>query len=459
MKRGQWKGMGTFTAIWAGQLLSLLGTGMTQFAMTIWAWQKTGQATALALVGVCAFAPVVLVSPLAGAIVDRANRKLLMILSDLAAGIGTLTILLLYVTGALEIWHIYITVAFIGVFGAFQFPAYSATISVLVDKSQYARASGMMSLAGSVAGVFAPIAAGILLAPIGIAGIMGVDLATMTTAILILLMTRIPQPAVSAEGAKGRGNIFREAAFGFRYILARRGLLGLLGMFFLFNVTTTFGFTVLAPMILARTGDNSIVLGSVQSAAGIGGVVGGVLLSLWGGPKKRVHGVLTGCALGGLIGLVGVGLGRSLPLWAGTMFAMAMVFPTVNASSQSIWQSKVPPDVQGRVFSVRLMLAQLGTPLAMLLAGPLADRVFEPGMRSGGALAKVFGPLVGTGPGTGMALMLVFGGFFAAVAAFGAYAYRPLRTVESTLPDHDETPADPESAAAVEPAVVPAKAA
>ncbi len=439
MKRDNWKGMGTFTAIWAGQLVSLLGTGMTQFAMTIWAWQRTGQATALALVGVCAFAPVVLVSPLAGAIVDRANRKLLMILSDLAAGLGTLTILLLYLTGALQIWHLYIVVALIGVFGAFQFPAYSSTISVLVDKSQYARASGMMSLAGSISGVFAPIAAGILLAPIGVAGIMGVDLATMTTAIVILLLARIPQPKVSEEGVRSRGSLFREAAFGFRYILARRGLLGLLGMFFLFNVTTTFGFTVLAPMILARTGNNSISLGTVQSAAGIGGVVGGVLLSLWGGPKKRVHGVLAGCALGGLVGLVGVGLGRSLPFWAGTMFAMSMVFPTVNASSQSIWQSKVPPDLQGRVFSVRLMMAQLGAPLSMLLAGPLADRVFEPGMRPGGALAKVFGPIVGTGPGTGMALMLVLGGIFAAAAALSAYAYRPLRTVESALPDHDET--------------------
>jgi DHA3 family macrolide efflux protein-like MFS transporter len=156
-----------------------------------------------------------------------------------------------------------------------------------------------------------------------------------------------------------------------------------------------------------------------------------------------VHGVLIGCALGGLVGLVGVGVGRSLPVWAGAMFAMAMIFPTVNASSQTIWQSKVPPDLQGRVFSVRLMLAQVGTPLAMLLAGPLADRVFEPGMRAGGALAKTFGPLVGTGPGAGMGLMLVFGGLLAAVAALVGYAYRPLRVVESALPDYDVAQAEP----------------
>ena len=440
MTQNRFRGLGTFSAIWAGQALSLLGTGMTQFAMTIWAWQKTGQATALALVGVCAFAPVILVSPLAGAIVDRSNRKLLMILSDVAAGLGTLAILILYLTERLEIWHLYGAVAFVGTFGAFQFPAYSSTISVLVDKSQYARASAMMSLAGSISGVFAPIAAGILLGPIGVGGIMAVDLATLATAVGILLVARIPRPAPTAEGQKGRGSLFREASYGFGYIFARRGLLGLLSMFFLFNVTTTFGFTVLAPMILSRTGNNELILGSVQSAAGIGGIVGGVLLSLWGGPKSRVNGVLAGCALGGLIGLVGLGLGRALPLWAAASFLAAMIFPTVNASSQSIWQSKVPPDLQGRVFSVRLMMAQFGTPLAMLLAGPLADRVFEPALRPGGALTGVFGPIVGVGPGAGMSLMLVFAGILAAVAALAAYLYRPLRTVEATIPDHDAAP-------------------
>jgi DHA3 family macrolide efflux protein-like MFS transporter len=130
-----------------------------------------------------------------------------------------------------------------------------------------------------------------------------------------------------------------------------------------------------------------------------------------------------------------------------------MIFPTVNASSQTIWQSKVAPDLQGRVFSVRLMLAQMGTPLAMVLAGPLADRVFEPGMRPGGGLASTFGSLVGTGPGAGMALMLVFAGLLAAIAALIGYVYRPLRDVETTLPDHDA----PTTESSAEPAVEGAK--
>jgi MFS family permease len=455
MNREQFKGMGTFTAIWVGQMLSMLGTGMTQFALTIWAWQITGQATALALVGVCSFGPVVLMSPLAGAIVDRANRKLLMILSDAAAGIATLAVLVLYLLGLLEIWHLYIIAAFAGTFGAFQFPAYSSTISVLVNKSQYARASGMMSLAGSVSFVVAPIAAGVLLGPIGIAGILALDIATLLVAITILFFARIPQPPVSAEGRAGRQSLFREAGFGFRYIFARRGLLGLLAVFFLFNVNTTFGFTVLSPMILARTGNSELILGSVRSVMGIGSVIGGLLLSLWGGPKRRVYGVIFGCALAGLLGQVLLGLGRSFPIWAVTGFLGALISPTVNASSQAIWQSKVPPDLQGRVFSVRLMMAQLGAPLSMLLAGPLADRVFEPALREGGALAGVFGPVVGTGPGAGMALMLVFGGVLGVATALSGCFFRPLRTVEATLPDHDAAvaaaPADGATSGAARP--------
>ncbi len=447
MNGERFKGMGTFTAIWAGQMLSMLGTGMTHFALTIWAWQLTGRATALALVGVCAFGPVVLISPLAGAIVDRANRKLLMILSDVAAGLATAAVLALYLTGRLEIWHLYVAAAFAGTFGAFQFPAYSATISVLVNKSQYARASGMMSLAGSISGVLAPIGAGVLLGPIGIGGIMAIDLATMLTAILILVFAPIPQPPPSPEGIAGRGNLFREAGFGFRYIFARPGLLGLLVVFLFFNVNTNFGFTVLSPMVLARTGNNEIVLGGVRSAAAIGSVLGGLLLSLWGGPKRRVYGVIFGCALGGLLGQVLLGLGRSLPVWAVTGFLGAMVFPTVNASSQAIWQSKVPPDLQGRVFSVRLMIAQIGAPLSMLLAGPLADHVFEPAMRDGGALTSALGPVLGTGPGAGMALMLVLGGLLGAGAALAGLLYRPLRTVEATIPDHDTVPAAPPAGA------------
>ena len=150
-----------FTIIWIGQVISLLGTAMTGFALTIWAWQITGQATALALVGFFAFAPALLVTPFAGALVDRWNRKFVMMISDLAAIVSTIVVLLLFWTGNSQIWHLYVTGAFSGAFGAFQFPAYSAAVTTMVSKEQYGRASGMLSTAQFASNIFAPIMAAI----------------------------------------------------------------------------------------------------------------------------------------------------------------------------------------------------------------------------------------------------------------------------------------------------------
>jgi hypothetical protein len=178
----------------------------------------------------------------------------------------------------------------------------------------------------------------------------------------------------------------------------------------------------------------------VQSALGVGGVVGGLILSLWGGPRRRVHGVLLGMAGGSLLGEVMMGLGRSLPVWALAAFVTAFFLPFINGSNQAIWQAKVPPDVQGRVFAVRRLIAQLAAPLSMLLAGPLADYLFEPAMAPGGALAPVLGDLLGVGPGAGMRLMFVISGVLGASVALLGYLFPAIREAEDRLPDHDQDP-------------------
>ena len=172
--------MFAFTIVWAGQLVSSLGSRMTAFALMIWVWQRTGEATSLALIGFFAFVPAIVVLPFAGSFVDRWNRKLTMILSDLSAGIGTVVILVLYMAGSLEIWHIYIVMLFAGAFGAFQFPAYSAAVTTMVEKKHFARASAMLSMVGSVSGIFGPPLAAVLLVFIGIEGVMSIDIALTT---------------------------------------------------------------------------------------------------------------------------------------------------------------------------------------------------------------------------------------------------------------------------------------
>lgn len=429
-------GMHAFTIVWAGQLFSLLGSAMTLFALSYWAFTETGQATAVSLIIFFFFAPSILLSPVAGALVDRWNRKLVMMLSDLGAAIATGILLVLYSTDLLQLWHIYLTGILAGIFNAFQFPAYSAAISTMLPKEQFTRASAMISLAESASGVLAPLVAGALLVYSTLHTIFAIDIITCTIAVLALLVVSIPQPPKTAEGEAGRGNLWQESIYGFRYIFRRPSLLSLQLLFTTVNFTFAFTTALLAPMILARTANNAQILGTVQSAAGVGGIVGGLLLSAWGGPKRRIYGVIVGLIGSSLIGQSLLGLGRSLPVWIVASFVMMVFIPVLNGSSQAIWQSKVAPDVQGRVFSVRALIGRITLPVATLLAGPLADRFFEPALAEGGTLVPAVGWLVGSGPGAGMALLIVMAGIIGGLAAALAFLIPAIRLVEDRLPDH-----------------------
>jgi MFS family permease len=431
-----------FGIVWFGQFVSMIGTGMTRFALTIWAYELTGRATALALVGFFAFAPIVLFSPLAGAIVDRFNRKAVMIASDLAAGLSTVALLILHLTGHLQLWHLFATGFFAGAFESFQFPAYNAAISLMLDKKHYTRANALIGLAGSASGIIAPALAGFFFVFLGIRGIMTIDVVTFLVAIATLLVIFIPEPA-RVQGAGERPSLLRESFFGFGYIFRSRSLLGLQLVFFALNLITVFGFTVLAPMILARTGSSEIVFGTVQMMFGIGGVVGGAAIAAWGGPKRRVHGVLLGMVLSSLLGTLLLGLGQGLLLWSIGAFFSMFIMPLTNGSNQSIWQSKVPPAIQGKVFATRRLIAQISAPIAMLAAGPLADRVFEPLMSGTSSLARALARIVGTGPGSGMAVMFVIAGLLGALVGLLGYVFPSVRNAEDLLPDYDAEVAEP----------------
>ncbi|MEM7582516.1 MAG: MFS transporter [Acidobacteriota bacterium] len=433
-------GMKGFTVVWLGQMVSLMGTGMTRFALIFWAFKTTGEATSLGLLTFFSFAPVVFLSPVAGALVDRWNRKTVMILSDVGAGIVSIALLILVSTGQLEIWHFYVAAALTGIFETFQIPAYGAAMTLMLPKEHYARASGMMSTAQSTAEIAAPIAAGVLLGPLGIAGILILDIATFLFAVGALFIVKIPQPEATETGAAASGSLWQESLFGFRYIGRHAGLLGLQLMFFVNNLIAALAFVLLPALVLARTDNDEVVLGSVQSALGVGALLGGLLLTVWGGPARKVHAVLLGWSLS-MVAQAAIGLGTGVVTWAIAGALMMLFTPILNGSNQAIWQSKVPPDVQGRVFGVRRLIAQISWPLAALAGGVLGDRVFEPAMQTGGALAGTFGAWVGTGPGAGFALIFLLTGTLGAVVALAGYGIRQVRDVEALIPDHQAAPA------------------
>jgi hypothetical protein len=430
--------MTAFTIVWFGQVVSLVGTAMSGFALTLWAYRTTGLATALSMVAFFNFAPMIIMSPVAGVLVDRWNRKWTMALSDLASATATLAILLLFLTGHLQLWHLYVTGALSAVFQTFQWPAYSAAISMMVPKTQYQRASGMISMAESGSGIAAPILAGALVGILGFERlwvIFAIDLITFTVALGALILVTIPNPPlVEPEHPESQ---LKQSMFGFRYIWEHRPLFDLQMVFFASNLIASLCLTILPALVLARTGNNAAALGSTQSAAAIGGVAGGALLTAWGGPKRKVNGVLMGMVLTSLLGTLVVGLGRSLPVWMAGSFLMMVVMTIINGSNQAIWQSKVPPALQGRVFSVRRLVAQVTVPVAMLASGPLADKVFGPAMMPAGSLAPVFGWLTGTGAGTGISLMFVLSGLAGAFVGIVGYLVPNVRDVERLIPDHD----------------------
>jgi MFS family permease len=426
-----------FSIVWLGQLVSMTGSGMTRFALTIWVWQETGEATALALVAVFSFAPAIIFSPIAGAIVDRVSRKHVMIASDLAAGLSTVALLILYSTGHLQIWHLWAAGFFASAFESFQFPAYSAAITTMIEKKHYTRANAMLGMVESTSTIIAPASAGALLPLLGINGIMVVDIATFVFAIGTLLFVVIPNPVQTAVGRASRGSLLQESAFGFRYIFSNPSLLGLLLIFFATNLTFGLAMILFAPMILARTANNTVILGTTQMMFGVGGVAGGLVIAAWGGFKRRIHGVLLGLILMSIFGQIVIGVGQSTHVWVVGAFLAMFFMPLVNGSSQAIWQAKVSPDIQGKVFATRRLIAQISSPAAMILGGRLADVVFEPAMASGGTFAQFFQPLVGSGPGAGMALLFVFSGILGVAAALIGYLVPAVRQVETRLPDYD----------------------
>lgn len=439
-------GFAAFIVIWLTQMISVLASGMTGFALTIWMYQETGSATAMGLMQVFYITPFLVISPIAGVMVDRYSRKLMMMVSDLAAVLGTVFLLVVFALDKMEFWHLYLVSALAGIGNTFQWPAYSAAISTMIPKEQLGRVNGMMSLMEAGPGVLAPILAGALLPFIKLEGILLFDLVTFLLAVSGLAFVFIPNPRKTLEGQESKGNVWKEAAFGFKYIFARPSLLGLQLVFFMGNLFTGIGFVVFAPMILARTDQNSVVFGTVQSTFAVGSILGGVLMSAWGGFKRRTHGVLLGWILSGL-GMAMMGLGRNLYWWIPVAIFIDLVQPLVDGSNQAIWQSKVAPDLQGRVFSARRLIAWFTNPITPIIGGTLADFVLEPAIRAQGGLANTFGWLVGTGPGAGMGLLMFICGLGAALVGVAGYMFPAVRNAESLLPDHDQlAPSEPAEA-------------
>lgn len=437
------RNMRTFLVIWIGQVISIIGSGLTSFALGVWIYQQTGQATPFAITVLFGTLPRILLTPLAGSLADRWNRRWLMILADTGNALVTLAVVFLVITDSLRIWNIYLVALAGSLFAAFQEPAYTASITMLVPKKDLARASGLMQVAQSLEMLIAPLLAGILFGVIGLRVIVLIDFFTYFFAVGALLIVRIPQPPLtSLVEEDGRGKIWWDALFGWQYLRQRGGLFNLLLYFALVNFLLNLASVLTGPLVLSFS--TPAVLGAVQTATGFGMLLGSLALGVWGGPKRRIYGVLGFIGLGS-VAVLAIGV-RANPFWIAAGFFMFLFsVPIASGLSQAVFQTKVAPDVQGRVFAIRSLISRSIMPLAFLLAGPLADRVFEPLMRPGGMLAEGLpGILIGAGAGRGIGFMFVISGILLMVATAFAFLNPRIRNLESELPDAipDKSPAE-----------------
>lgn len=437
--------MRAFSLIWLGQLVSGLGSGLTGFALPVWIYQKTGSAEAFGLLFFAATVPAVLLSPVAGALVDRWDRRRVLLVADALSALMTLGIAALLYTDRFEVWHFMVLSAAGSALGTFQYPAFAAVIGALVPRRHFARASGMMQTSDAISGILTPLLAGVLVTTVGLWGILVIDFATFLVAVGTLAAVRIPSPPPQEGPRRG---LLHEAHDGWVFVRERPALLFLLFYWMGSNLVTGMINPLLSPMVLSFA--TPAELGAVLSMGSVGLLLGGLALSAWGGPRSKVLGVVAGQLLIAA-SLVGLGLRPSLPLVAAALFFHLLVMPLPQSSSQAIWLSKTPQQMMGRVFAIRRMIALSTMPVATLAAGPLAERVFNPLLMPGGALEHSVGRVLGVGPGRGIALMYVLIGGFMVAITLVLYASPRMRRLEEEIPDAAPPRPAPEAAPAPEP--------
>jgi MFS family permease len=423
----------SFWVLFITQTFSLLGSRMTAFAVGIWVYEQTHDATPLALIAFFETAPMVLLSNLSGMIVDRFDRRRVLLVANLAQAVVTLFLLWSFGSGHFQVWHVYLVAALQAAFGVFIIPAFQSSVTLLVTDKMRDRANALNEMAGPLAGVIAPGAATALYALTSVTGVIVIDLFSFIVAGIAAILIFVPRPTRSAEGAAASGSFLREIAGGFNFLKSRRLLLFITFYFALLNFLFMLVITVSTPYILSRTDGSREALGLITSILNLGAIVGGIVMSIWGGTRPRIHTILGGVLfVGGALVLLGIG--RTTPVLAIAAFLMLFPLPMINAAIISIMQVKVPADLQGRVFSLLNQVSMVLSPIAALAAGPLADTM-EKNLRLQPGWATV-APLVGNGAGAGIGLTAVIVGVLIIAVTVVVYLNRPIRQMEAILPDY-----------------------
>ncbi|WP_229068494.1 non-ribosomal peptide synthetase/MFS transporter [Actinoplanes sp. DH11] len=420
--------LGRFAAVAAGQFVSMVGSSLSQLVLSLWVYQQTGRITDFAFVTAVALLPGILAGPLAGAVADRYDRRLVMLASDGAAGLSTIALIALLSGGDLRMWHVYLLCALTSLATAFQRPAYLAAMAQLVPKPFLGHATGIGQLGVGAGALFAPMLVAGLLGVLSTPQLLLVDAATFAVAAVTLLLVRFPDRLFRRR----EETVGAQIRNGWRYVARRPGLTAALRFFVVDHLIYTIGFALITPLILIE--HDVATLGLVLTAGGVGALVGGLVMSVWGGTRRRATGMIAFMGVSSLA-LTAVGLTSEPWLMMAGMFGLSATESLINGHWIALVQTKVGLELQGRVLAIFITAMNLTMPIGYVLVGPLADRLFRDALQPGAPLAGTAGAVLGTGPGRGLALVVVVSGVLLIGWTLRGWYNPRLRLLEDVLPD------------------------
>jgi len=396
-----------FILVWLGQLISTIGSGLTAFALGVYAYQKTQTATSFALITLFTFLPSILLRPLGGVMADRFDRRLMMVLGDLGSALGLIFILMMLNTGTFQMWYLYLGVAISSFFVAFQSPAYKSSVTDMLTEEQYAKASGLIQLASSSQFLISPVVAGFLMSVTDIKTILLIDISTFLIAISAVLVIKKSLETSASKSSEGKASLLEDLKEGWEVISQRQGVLVLIYIISLVTLFVGFVQTLLGPMILAFS--NARTLGTLQSLSATGMLVSSLYIGIFSKSEKMARTLVISLGLGGFFfALLGITTNLMLLTLGGFGFFCAL--PFINTAADVLIRKNIENDKQGRVWGLIGIISQLGYIIAYCAAGFLADKVFNPLMVKGGILAPLLGPLIGMGKGRGIGVILILSG-------------------------------------------------
>jgi len=415
-----------YIVFWFSQALSQLGSSMTGFALVLWAYEQNGSAMTVSLMSFFNYLPYIIVSLFAGAFVDNHNKKSIMLAADSIAALCSSFVFMMSLGNGLSIWMIYIVNFILGFMNAFQGPASAVAVGRIVPKERIEQVSGLNSFSGNLVAVLSPVFAGALYKTAGLKLILAIDLASFVFAFFVLLIVlRIPEEAHAKTEKK---SVLAGCREGFVYLRHNRGIFLIIITMALLNFFSRLTYeNIMSPMLLARSGNDGVVLGIVNAAVGIGGIAGGIIVSTGKIRAKSAGMIYISAMLSFLLGDVLMGAGRNAAFWVIAGVAASLPIPFINAGQMSILYRNVPQEIQGRVFAVRNALQFSSIPLGIILGGFLADYVFEPFMLTDNAVARLLQAVVGTGAGSGMAVMFLCTGTLGCLSSFIFYRQKDIQ--------------------------------